>query len=215
MNQKTLTLWLLGALLAVSLFVAHSLAQAAPEAAGSAPTRIAVIDFVRVFNECAQIKDLNEFFRQKQDELETEGRQRQKVIEGKRIELSAFQPGSVDYERIRKDFLRLGTEANVWLKMSEQDLESRRFDWTRVIYQNALDAAERIAAEQNFDVILQYKPFNADDIEPTLVAIRRIISTRSVVFRRGEIEITAEVIRRLDTTYKAGGGKKQLIPNGP
>ncbi|MBK8270804.1 MAG: OmpH family outer membrane protein [Planctomycetes bacterium] len=185
---------------------------ASTPAAASPSCCVAIVDFVRVFNECTQIKDLNDVLRKQEVDVQTEAKQRQKVIEDKQIELSAFQPGTPDYQQRRKDLIRLGTEANIWLKVCEQDLEAQKFDWTKVVYQDATKVVGELATERGYQVVLQYKPFSPDDTDQTLAAVRRMIQERAVVHADPSIDITNEVINRLNKAYLAKGGKKQLMP---
>ncbi len=218
-NSAWILCWgvLLGGVALLTL-VSDNPVSAQPSGAGSpaatsSGARIAVVDFVRIFDECAQIKDLNDLIRVKQQALKTEAEQRRDVIESKQLELTtALRPGSLDYETRRKDLMRLRMEANVWLQMSEQDLDKQKFDWTRIIYENALKAAADVAKENGFDVILQKKEFDPNNIEPTVANIRRIIQDRAVVYSAPEVDVTTSVIRRLDASYKAAGGKAQLSP---
>jgi Skp family chaperone for outer membrane proteins len=213
MKPHTVKLLIFSALAGVTLMVAQSLGQAEPPGAttGARP-RTAVIDLVRIFNECAQITDLNELILRKETELQTEAEQRRKVIENKQVELSAFRPGTADYEARRKDLVRLNIEANVWLKTSEQDLEREKFEWTRVLYENTTKATAKIAQEMGFDLVLQSKPFKPENIEQTITGIQRMIKDRPVVFAVPEVDITDRAIRYLDAQYNAAGGKRQLTP---
>lgn len=176
--------------------------------AGSRP--VAVLDLVRIFNECAQIKDLNEMIRQRTEELTKEAGQRKEVIQNKQEELSAFQPGKSDYEGRRKDLMRLNVEANVWFKMQEDELEREKFDWTRIVYEQSLAVASELAKEQGIQMVMQRVDFKPYDIEPTVQSLRRMIQDRIVLYHVPEIDITDQVIRRLDVQYNDRGGKKQL-----
>ena len=213
MKPNIVRLLIISALTGGTLMVAQSLGQSEPPGSTStARPHTAVIDLIRVFNECAQITDLNELIRQKEAELQTEAEQRRKVIENKQVELSAFRVGTADFEARRKDLVRLNIEANVWLKTSEQDLEREKFEWTRVIYENTIKATGKISQEMGFDLVLQSKPFKPANIEQSIGGIQRMIKGRSVVFSVPEIDITDRTIRSLDAQYKAAGGKRQLTP---
>ncbi len=218
MNRNRAWIMCSGVLLggaALLTLVSDNPASAQPSGAVASPGgRIAVVDFVRIFDECAQIKDLNDLIRQKQEALKAEAEQRRDVIESKQLEFAALRVGSLDYETRRKDLMRLRMEANVWLQMSEQDLDKQKFDWTRIIYEDALKAAADVAKQNGYDIILQKKEFDAEKIEPTVANIRRIIQDRSVVYAAPEVDVTTPVIRRLDASYKAAGGKTRLSPGG-
>ena len=216
MKRNTLGFLSLGILAGGLIFAAQSRGQpgttAAPGGSANSGSGVAVIDLVRIFNECQQIRDLNELIRRKETDIQTEAGKRREVIEKTQLELSAFKPGTPDFERRKKELMRLNIEANVWLETARQDLEVEKFDWTRIVYEHALQIAEQIAAERGYDVILQYKAFKPTEIEQTVTNIRRVIQDRTVVFARSDRNITDQVIRRLDDQYRAAGGKNQLSP---
>jgi len=215
MSRRLLGIVVLGIAFVTAIGVAQSTGQsdtadAAPPAIAGAGHPVAVLDLIRVFNECAQINDLNEMIRRKTEEITKEANQRREVIENKRIELTAFQPGKPDYEARRKDLTRLNIDANVWLKMAEEEIESERFHWTRIIYEQAERAAAKTAKERGYDAVLQRTEFKPFEIEQSVPALRRMIQERFVVYSVPEIDITDLVIRQLDAMYKAGDGKQRL-----
>ncbi len=174
---------------------------------------VGVVDFVRVFNDCLQIQHLNELIQKKEASLQAEAKTRSEAIEDKKAELSAFQPGTPDFESRRQQLVHLTIEANVWLKAMEEDLERRKFDWTRVVYEKAVKASGEIAEQGGLKIILQSKEFNPEGIEPTVAAIRRVIRERELVYSDQSLDITDQVIRRLDEQYEAEGGRKTLWPD--
>lgn len=217
MNRIASPLILVLVVLIATLVGAQTTTQ--PAAGSAAPSNcchlVAVLDLVRIFNECMQIQDLNQMIREKNDDFAKEATQRKKVIEDKQMELQAFKVGSPDWEARRKDLVRLNIEANVWLKVTEQQVEQEKFDWTRVIYEKAAQVSSDIAKERGYDVVLQKTDFKPDDIEPTVQNLRRVIQDRTVIYNVADIDITELVIRRMDSDYKAAGGKKVLGSPGP
>jgi Skp family chaperone for outer membrane proteins len=206
-------------LILVVLVTTFVTAQTTPSAGGKSKSDcchlMAVLDLVRIFNECAQIQDLNQMIREKSDGFTKEATQRKKVIEDKQMELSAFKVGSPDWEARRKDLVRLNIEANVWLKVTEQQVEQEKFDWTRIIYEKAVQLSAEIAKDRGYDVVLQKTEFKPEDIEQTVQNLRRVIQDRSVIYSTVDNDITEQVIRKMDSDYKAAGGKKQLGSPGP
>jgi Skp family chaperone for outer membrane proteins len=196
--------------------LAQSTGQTSTTDAPAAPTArsganpIAVLDLVRIFAECDQIKDLNEVIRRRSEATAAEAAQRKKVIDDKREQLTAFQPGSPDYSARRKDLMRLNVEANVWLKTSEDEVENQKFDWTRVIYEKAVKAATELAQQRGIGAVIQRVEFKPDEIESNVQALRRMIQERTVIYNAPELDITDDIIRRLNSEYKASGGKTQL-----
>ena len=194
------------------LGIFSSMGQGTPgSSSATSPQRVAVLDLVRVFNEAAQILDLNDEIRKSNDDYTKEATQRRKVIEEKQLELSAFKPGSPDYEARRKNLIHMNIDANVWLKVSEQEIEQRRFDWTRVVYEKAVQAAGEIAKQRGYDLVIQKFDFKPDIIaDQNLQGIQRLIRERTVVYNIPEIDITDTVIQKMNATYKAEGGKATL-----
>jgi len=198
------------------VWVAQALAQPAGQAsAPAASCCVATVDVVRVFNECAQIQDLNQMMKEDTDELAKEAAQRRKVIEDKQIEIGAFKPGTTDFDLRRKDLVRMNIEANVWLKVTEQSMEQDKFDWTRIIYEQTMRAAAEIAREKGFQLVLQSTEFKPQEIEQSIATLRRVIQDRAVLYRAADIDLTDAIIRRLDRDYHAAGGKKQLRKAAP
>ncbi len=188
---------------------------ASPPPAADGRRPVAVLDLVRIFDECAQIKALNEIIQKKTEEITKEANQRREVIETKQFELKqAFRPGTQDYNVRRKELMQLNIDANVWFKLTEEEVEQDRFHWTRVIYEQAVSAAAEVARERGFDVVLQRTEFRPLDpgVEQNVQVLRRMIQERQLVYHVPEVDITDTVIRRLDAAYQAAGGKKQLDP---
>lgn len=211
--KRNLSLFaILGLLFSMTVAIAQTSPSGDAPATSSPPGAhpIAVVDLVRIFNECAQIQDLNQLMKEQTDEFAKEAAQRRKVIEDKQTELGAFRPGSDDFAIRRKDLVRLNIDANVWLKVSEQAMDQDKFDWTRIIYENVVKTVEDISKERGYDVVLNRSEFRPDEIEQSVQTLRRLIQDRTVVHSAPEIDITDMVIRKLDATYKAAGGKKQL-----
>ncbi|MCG8405390.1 MAG: OmpH family outer membrane protein [Phycisphaerales bacterium] len=183
---------------------------------GSGACCVGVIDFVRIFNECAEIQDLNQRIRQEEAAIQAEVKKRKEKIAEKQIALSAFQPGTADYEQRRRELMRMNIEANVWFEMAQQDLEKQKFDWTRIIYEKSAKLAGNIAKERGYDILLQFKEFKPEVIEQTVAGIRRMIQDRAVIYAVPELDITDMVIRRLNEQYRTSGGNRRTpaTPSG-
>lgn len=187
---------------ALFAYAAFSAAQPAASPTAASNGRVAVLNLHRIFDETEQIGDLNEKIKKQEADFHAEADRRKKVIETKQTALMAFKPGSQDYETRRKDLVRLNIESNVWLQTTQSDLDRMKFDWTQVIYEKALDIATQIANERGYDAVLQYKEYKPLMIDPNVQAMRRVIQDRDVIFFRHEIDITNEVIRRMDAAYQ-------------
>jgi Skp family chaperone for outer membrane proteins len=176
--------------------------------------RIATIDFTRIYLECAQARDLSEMMRTREGEVQVEVRDRQRVMDEKQAAIGAFRVGTPDYEARRKELVRLGIESNVWIKMIEQDMEAQKFDWTRILFEQAQAIVDEICKERGLTLVLQTREFRPQEMNSDVATIRRFIQERTVAYARPTSDITQEVISRLDAKYQAAGGKKMLAPGG-
>ncbi len=214
MANKSVLLLSIGCVLAglASQTPAQPGAAAAPQSSTPEGSSVATIDFSRIYLECAQARDLSEMMRLRENEAQTEVKDRQRVMDEKQAEIAAFRVGTPEYAARRKELVRLGIDSNVWIKMLEQDMEAQKFDWTRILYEQAQTTVAEICTERGFALVLQTREFRPEEMNGDVSIIRRFIQDRTVAYSRPGSDITDEVIRRLDAKYQAAGGKKLLSP---
>lgn len=177
---------------------------------------VAVLDIVRIFLDTAQIKDLNDHMRQKTEDYTAELKTRSEALNAKKLELQAFKPGTPDYEKRRKDLVRMNAEAIGWSKATEDDLDQQKFDWTVEVYKQAIDAATVVAKSRGFDLVIQKTEFKPAEISDRSVqALRSMIQSRTVIHSIPEVDITDDVIRVMDQAYKSKPAPRPTPPPAP
>lgn len=185
-----------------------------PSGGGAHP--VATLDIVRIFSDTAQIKDLNDYMRQKTEDYTAELKQRSEALNARKLEMQAFKAGSADYEKRRKDLVKLNAEAIGWSKATEDDLDQQKFDWTVEIYKQAIDAAVVVAKTRGFDIVIQKTDFKPGEItDRSVQALRSMIQSRTVIHSIPEIDITEDVIRTMDQTYKSKPNARPAAPATP
>jgi len=191
---------------------ASALLQQKPAPAGpSGP--VGVVDVIRVFDECDQIKDLNQVLRESNEGFQKEAEARKKVLAQKETELAAFAPDSPDYGPRRREFTRLSIEFNVWMQQTRAELARDHFNWTRVVYDECCKAVAEVARERGMSAVLQKRPFKPEAIEDEdLDKVRQMIHTRIVVWNEESLDVTETVISRMNARYRERGGKNKLKP---
>jgi len=210
------------ALLAAILGPARcGLALVQQESGGRSPVAgpVGVVDVIRVFDECDQIKDLNQILREANETFQKEAEARKKVLAQKETELAAFAPDSPDYPPRRREFTRLSIEYNVWLQQTRGELARDHFNWTRIVYEECCKAVADIARERSMSVVLQKRPFKPEAIEDEDPdKVRQMIHGRNVVWNEDALDITDAVITRMNSRYREHGGRakiKTLSPAAP
>jgi len=188
----------------VGLVTSSGVSQPASGGAVAGGRAVATIDIVRIFNETAQIKDLNEHMRQKTEDYAAELKQRSEALNAKRLEFQAFKPGTTDYDTRRKELMKMNADAMAWSKATEDDLDLQKFDWTVEIYKLATESAAKVAQARGFDVVVQKTEFKPGELqERNVQSLRGMIQSRVVIFSVPEVDITEDVIRTMDQTYRA------------
>ena len=219
MTGKTIVGLLMCIAVASMIPVARSAGQSdngSPSAASKYGSRAAVLDIVRIFEECVRIKDLNEEMRKNMEDFRTEVNQRREAIADQKLRLGAYRVGTEEYEKQRRELLRMNIELRNWAEITESDLERQRFDWTRIIYEQAAGASERIARDRGYDLVMLRTAFKPDDIaEQSVQGLRLAIQQRNVVFHAPGIDITDAVLERMDSEYKTAGRPNRPTANPP
>ena len=200
------------ALISFSFLVA---ARAALAQGGAAPATsagpVGVVDIIKVFEDCDQIKDLNQLLKEANESYQKESEARKKVLAQKETELAAFAPDSPDYPPRRREFTRLSIEYNVWLQQSRADLAREHFNWTRVVYDECCKAVADVAASRGMSMVLQKRDFKPEAIpDDDVDKVRQMIHARNVVWAADGLDITDAVVKKMNERYRERGGRAKL-----
>jgi Skp family chaperone for outer membrane proteins len=174
----------------------------------SAQSKIAVIDVAQVFESYEMTRDLESMFNAKRQELASEAEQRRTSIEQIRRGLAAFDPASADYVSRENELIRSEVDFQVWSTQSEQRLKTNHKRWLLTIYRNTQEVIGRLANERNYDLVLTYDRLTDD--APDSVTLRQQILLQKVIYHHSRVDITTEVLNRLNSEYKSSGGIQSL-----
>lgn len=207
MSGKAKALVIVGLGLVTAVAVTRGAGQpgaAGPPAQVPGLHRTAVLDLVRIFEECAQIKDLNAQMGKARQDYVREVEQRQQSLKAKETELIAFKVGTDDFRRRRDDLMRMRIQSTVWAEVTEAGLEQRMFDWTALIHAKAVEATRQIANDRGYDVVLQHREIAPERMaEQRVQNLRRAIQGQAVVCHTAQVDITNLVLARMDAEYRA------------
>ena len=187
----------------ILLFAPAALAQSAPGG-----TRIAVVNLARIFEEFDMVKDLEAKFDESRREVGAEADARRQAISIKRQELEAFPEDSSDYAARNKDLTRMEFEYKLWLATEEQTLKDRHKRWLEDIYTRTRKAVEQLAAERKIDLVITIDegPLEA----PDSITMRQEIMLRKVLFATPSVNLTDDLLERLNREYEQSGGISTL-----
>lgn len=174
----------------------------------NAQSKIAVIDVAQVFESYDMTRDLESMFNAQRRQLAEEAEQRRSSIEQMRRGLAAFDPASTDFATREQDLIRAEVEFQVWSTHSEQRLKTNHKRWLLAIYRNTQATVSRLSNERNIDLVLTYDRLTED--APDSVTLRQQILLQKVIYHHSRIDITSEVLNRLNNEYKSTGGIRSL-----
>jgi Skp family chaperone for outer membrane proteins len=149
-------------------------------------------------------RDLESLFDRARRDAADEAERRRGNLEQMRRSLSAFDPDSEDFLRREQELTRNEIDFQVWSKSTDRRLKSDHLRWMKKIYRNTQDTIATLARERNLDLVLTYDEL-ADDA-PDSVALRQQILLQKVIYHDARVDITDEVLNRLNTTYRNSGG---------
>lgn len=181
-------------------------ALAAGEARGQ--TNIAVLDVARVFEQYELTRDLETRFESQRRAAADEADQRRDRVEQMRRALTAFDPDSDDYARREAELTRAEVEFQVWSTQTEKTLKAAHKRWLLRIYDNTRAEVAKLANERKIDLVVTYDLLTED--APDSTSLRQQILLQKVIFHSDRIDLTDEVLSRLNAAYKASGGMRSL-----
>ncbi len=196
-----------GAALGGLLFGAHLLqAQAGPNAGGGAG-RVAVIDVVKVFNDYVLQRDLSNELKDAQTRLEAEAKTRQQRIDGLNATVTALDPSDPTYKERVQEMLRMQIDNKVWYDTMQATVTRELSVWSNNIYADIASIVGETARERGFDVVLYKEEFEAG-ADPE--AIKERIRRRKVVWSSGNVDLSNDVLAKLNQRYSAQPKTKKL-----
>jgi len=190
-SRKFITIIVLTAV--ISLFVGydHGLAGGKPQIA---PAKVAVVNIDNIFMQSARHAQWKAKMEERDEKARGEMQKTAAEIDLLRKDMETRKVGSDDYLALA----RQGAEKQAMLeaneKYYEQEVSLKIQQWTDKIYKEILSTIDKIATEQNIDVVLAAE--EAADVNPR--ELLSFIRTSKVLYHNMQLDITADVLAALD-----------------
>lgn len=172
------------------------------------PTRTAVIDLTRIFDGFQQTKDLNDVLQQRGDAIVKEGTDKEKALTNRQKELEAFKPDTPDFDKRYQELMKQVIDFRAWQQFMREQVENEHRVWLKKTYQQILEAVSQIAGERGIDLVVYAQEPKVEG--ETLKDMRENILQRKVIWSAKQIDITDQVLQRLNRDYEKQGGKKSI-----
>jgi Skp family chaperone for outer membrane proteins len=161
------------------------------------PSAVAVIDLEKVFRSLHEKDRADTGLQRVAEQLEEEIEAQSTVIAELQEELEALQPGS-DKHRMAMEAYELATlDYRARREFARQKIDLEKSKTLQRIYDSIKRSAEILSTEKGFDMVLV-----DDSVVPvpggTEMEVQRQISARRMVFTSNAIDITEDLIHRMN-----------------
>jgi len=207
--MKTKASWVVIALIAVTAWalvanVNHAQSTGSP----SGGTLVGVVDLVRVFNEFEQTKALNAELERYKREVTEEKQRKEEELAVEKQTLQGFAPDSAEYRKRRQAFEKMMIEYRVWMTVKAENLEEQHRMWIERTYATATKCIADVAKERGIQVVITREELDTN-VEDTNV-LRTQILNRKIVYYDDALDMTGEVLTRLNDAFAKAGGAKAI-----
>jgi Skp family chaperone for outer membrane proteins len=201
-----------GLSVALSLTAAAVVVVPRPAVAqAAAPTRIAVVNTQRVFNDMQETKALNIRMGEETKQLEAESRVKLANLQKLQKERDeGFKPGSPQYDAANETLMVETAKFKVWAESEKAKTEWAYKRQVKQLFDKVQTATAEVAQKEGFDLVLadtggEKLPEDMSQID--LRNLKALLLQKSVLFAGPKSDMTSMVILVLDAKYKAAGGK--------
>jgi Skp family chaperone for outer membrane proteins len=186
---------LLGAVLcAVALLATFEYSGAAP-AAGGAGSRIGVVSLRTVFNKTRQQTQYRTQAIAKQGQARAKLEAIAKEVKTLEDDMNTHRQGTTDYLTLMQAVIQKRSELDAQQEFLKQQRMLEDKLWMEKLYQEALKLVGTLAKEKGLDLVLEQTepefPISSEELMATF-------STHKVLYAGGAVNLTDEVISRLD-----------------
>ncbi|MGD2095201.1 MAG: OmpH family outer membrane protein [Phycisphaerales bacterium] len=192
--MKTRIMFLVCLTVIVILAIGYEYNQA--QAAGSSSAKIGVVSIMKIFKDCKKSTLHRNEVISEQNRIKTELESLSKQIEAQEAGLRALRPDSIDYMAQRKELIDKRSSLEAQQEFNRERMVLKEYTWSKTFYTEILKVTSEIAREKGLDLVLEQDQI---DLLPLGVNdIMRTISTNIVLYSSGCVDITQDVMARLD-----------------
>ncbi len=193
MKIKTMFLSCLAGMIILAMGYEYSQAQ---QKADTPSPKIGIVSIAKIFRNCKRSAAHRTEIIAEQNKIRAELEKLSKQLKAQENMLTALKQDSSDYLAQRGEFInkRAGLEAQQTINKEQTILKEYR--WSKKLYQDILRITCELAKQKGLDVVLE-----KDEIDIPALSINKFnqtISTHKVLYSGGCIDITDEVMTRLD-----------------
>ena len=165
-----------------------------------AQSSVAVCDVVKVFKEYNRAKAMQAELEGQRKSMETQNLRRQKALKSMDTALKGINPGTPKHAEELNKLRRAAIEHKVWLEMEQAQILNKHRLLMRDMYDSLRKTVAAIAKARGVTLVLQMDGASLTGRNSQEMMTQ--ISGRKVIYAGPQIDITDELIQKLNETYK-------------
>jgi len=171
--------------------------------AAFAQTKIAVVNPAKILQDMKETKDSNASFSAEQLAIQAQAKERQAKQQELENQKNQLKPDAPQWADLNKKVVQMRTENEVWLKQADQELTGKFRGEAKRISGKIKDAIAEVAKAKGYELVLSTQTDLSDaDVERIpLQQLMPALLSRGVFYSADSLEITQDVLAKLDTTY--------------
>ena len=183
--------------------------------------KIGVVSIRTIFQDCRRNIKYREEMSTERNKVVAELDKLAKEIEADKAGLKTLKEGSSDYLASLKEILEKQAKVQTQQEFYKQQMGMRELRWIEQLYKDILQATGEVAKQKGLDMV--FEKSEPDLPAPNSNELTLTISTNKVLYSTGCVDITSEVMAKVDTdegkkpeTNNAGdSGKKEIKGKKP
>ncbi|MFP4052794.1 MAG: OmpH family outer membrane protein [Phycisphaerae bacterium] len=201
MKKCGISLVVIGLLVVGSILLNNTVAQST---VSKGPTKVAVCNVFTVFQNYQKAKDSLSRLEEKKKTIEAEVAERMKKAQSISDSLKSglIKKGTKTYEEQLSQMLRIQLEAEAWQKLQTQLAMRQHSRLTDEMDKEIHAVVSRVAADLDIEVVMT-PDATADTDEADIL---QKINRRTLLYWSDNVDITDEVLKRLNDAYKERNG---------
>ncbi len=166
---------------------------------------VAVVDVQKAFDALKEKVQVEAELQTQADVVKSEDNKRAGKLKELQQDLSILAAGTPAFDKKQEELERAALDRQVWLQFQQGKLNRERAIRIENIYAKMVGAIGRVASAGGYKLVLFKEPtVNLGQITKP-EQISAVIGARKVLWSADELDLTDEVIQRMNNEFQAGG----------
>ena len=164
---------------------------------GDTPSlKIGTVSILKVFRDCKRSAAHRTEINAKRDRIRAELQKLSEGIKDQEAVLRALKPDSSDYLAQRKELIEKRASLEAQQEFSKEQMVLQEYRWSKKLYNDILQITSELAEQKGLDLVLEKNEI--DIFALSVNEISQTIRTHKVLYSEGCVDISDEVVARLD-----------------